>query len=126
MTRITSEPKIQSLTNEPAVEGFIERFDAAIAERPAAFATALETLGAAATAQTVAIEDEEHSTTHLAVSEEAMIVAYFKHRYDRYVEYDEATEKAIDKDAGYKELLAKHLDQKSVPVMTGKMSSIVR
>lgn len=126
MPRITAEPTILSISDEPGIQGYIERFSTAVTERPALFATALEKLGGAATADTVELSTLEYATPHLAVSEEDLIWTYFTYRYDRYVEYDEATEKGMGRDEAYQEQLAQHLKTQTTKVMTGKMTSINR
>jgi len=124
MAAISSEPTFVLLSDDPGIQGYIERFGAAIAERPAAFATALEKLGEAATAATVNLTAENDGALHLAVTEEDLITTYFARRFDRYIEYDPDTERGLNEDADFQALLTKHLATSNSLAKTGKMTTV--
>lgn len=120
MNTIT-EPTIIPLTDEPEIQNYLNRFGNAIAERPEAFATLLETLGEAATRETLDLRAEERAALPISISDEELITNFFKYRYDRESEFDEATEDAMATDPVYKDLLERHLNTHSINSQVGPM-----
>jgi hypothetical protein len=121
---IDTEPQLIATTDDPAKRGYIERFDAAISERPADFVAALERLGEVATANTMDLAAANDGALPLAVTEEDFISTYFARRLDRLTTYDTATEHGLDTDPSFKELIEKHLEQTNTLAKVGKMTTI--
>lgn len=116
-----NEPAIIPLTDEPETQNYLNRLSTAIAERPEDFAALLETLGEAATKRTLDLRSDERRTVPIAVTDEDLIVGFFKHRFDMESEYDDDTEKAMKTDKQYTELLDQHLNTHSINSQLGPM-----
>lgn len=81
-------------------------FETRISESPTDFSHTLTSLGEAATANTLHLLEASTPEVSLQREPKELLLEFFKQRLDRYIEYDPATEDALENDAERKQLLS--------------------
>lgn len=108
----------EDFSGDPVVTGFIQAFEDRCLHSPEAMLTALNRLGAAATADTVSLKDlrqtgrpELPTALDGTMSETDIITSYFSYRFSETHGFDPRTEDRLDKDEQFARLLRAHKRQ---------------
>jgi hypothetical protein len=90
----------------------LSAFEAELNKNPGRYLSELHRLGSLATAETVEYADygQQPERSELSNTPESFIKEFFTYRYDKTLEYDDATETALAQDDQWKELVKKRRD----------------
>lgn len=90
-----------------------------IYKRPRVYEAVLGRLGAVLTADTIAHDDRRTHSEAVSNNPAHRLHEFFTLRFDRLIEFDDASEQAISQDETYNELLAGHRASKNKAVKLG-------